>query len=98
MGTLVLGYPTESIDLDDRTLSHLRGVILSKLRRNEKFALTYRPAKNPSGLCTIWLHPSTPMQFHFDGDGAEKLNPAWIDELARLASSGGGLRITPEPS
>lgn len=98
MGQLLYGSPPEVIEFDDRVLAHLDMVIIAKLRRDEKFTLTW---ENPSGDCersTIWLHPAIPLQFKFESRERQPLNKAWLEELMNTANTGAGLRIVPEPA
>ena len=41
MGKLIYNSSTREIEIDDRTLAHLRVAILNKLRRSESFAMTW---------------------------------------------------------
>ena len=40
MGTLIYGGTSE-IDIEDRTLAHMQLAIITKLRRNEQFLLSW---------------------------------------------------------
>jgi hypothetical protein len=94
MGRFIYGAG-DAIELDDRTLAHLRIVVMNKLRRGESFMFDARV--HDVGRRTFWLSPAVPVQFHFSGGRAPRLNRAWIDALMKVASSAGGLTITPEP-
>lgn len=96
MGTLIYGSPGFSIDLDDRVLAHLRVVLLAKLRREEKFSMSWDDAVTGKSH-TIWLHPAIPLQFEIGTTSGMALNRAWVDQLTSLANSGAGLRLVPEP-
>ena len=100
MGKLLYGLPPVEIDATDRELAHLRVVIVTKLRRGEMFAFAVdgRIEGAGPGRRVLWLHPSIPLQFQFEGTAEEKLNREWLEELMSLANSGGNLRLTPEPS
>ena len=99
MGHLLYGRPPEKIEIDDRTLAHVRVVMLAKLRRNEAFAFNYeRDIASGGGWATIWVHPTIPLQFEFLGSRAPSLNRSWLDALIVSANSVDGLRITEEPS
>ncbi len=97
MGKFIYGATAVSVDLDDRVLAHLRVAIMTKLRRNESFMFDI-DVGGGNGRRTFWIHPSVPIQFHFFGSRAPRLNRAWIEEMVRLASSTTGLVIPPEPS
>ena len=95
MGMLSYGSPPAHIELDDRVLAHLQTVVTSKLRREEKFTLSWQ--NGDGGHSTIWLHPSIPLRFDFVCDTSTPLNHAWLEALMVSANSNGGLHIVPEP-
>ena len=98
MGYLMYGRPAEEIEIDDRTLTHLKIVILAKLRRNETFAFSFEhDVSEGSGRSTIWLHPSIPLQFNFVGSRQPSINKPWLEALVVAANSVDGLRMIPEP-
>ena len=97
MGKLKYGLVSEVV-FDDRPLAHLQIVIAAKLRRGESFNFSWqKPAELGSGRTTIWVHPSIPLVYEFDGSRAPVLNRAWIDALMVTANSGAGLHLVPEP-
>ena len=85
------------LDIDDRTLAHVRAAVMAKLRRGEKFTFSWQvPAEQGSGRNTIWIHPAIPLRFQFRvAPGA--LNAAWVEQLLVAAHSTGGLVLVPEP-
>lgn len=95
MGKLVYGTAFTSIGVDDRTLAHLRVVITTKLQRGEPFMLD-AGSLGAGNRSAFWIHPAVPVQFQFAGEAPE-LNPAWIDEMLRLAGRTGRLSVPPEP-
>lgn len=98
MGTLFYGDARVAIPVDDRALSHLRFVVLTKFRRGESFGFSW--AKTPSegsGRSTVWLHPSIPVQFEFEGSRSPSLNRLWLESLTQQAATSGGLTLTEEP-
>lgn len=98
MGYLMYGRPAEEIEIDDRTLAHLKMVILAKLRRSETFAFSFEyDVSQGSGRSTIWMHPSIPLQFNFVGSRQPAINRAWLEALVAASNSVDGLRILPEP-
>ena len=93
------GRPAEDIEIDDRTLAHLKIVILAKLRRGETFAFSFEhDVSAGSGRSTIWLHPAIPLQFNFVGSRQPAINREWLEALVVTANSVDGLRILPEPT
>ncbi|MWV47920.1 ATP-dependent DNA ligase [Rathayibacter sp. VKM Ac-2803] len=99
MGALLYGTPATSHDIDDRALAHLQIVMVNKFRRNEAFAFQLDASSaHGTGRQTIWLHPSIPLQFSFNGSRMPAINPEWVRALMDEANSGRGLRILPEPA
>ncbi|MFF2495521.1 hypothetical protein [Agromyces sp. NPDC058064] len=97
MGTLYYGDSQTPIGIEDRTLSHLKVALVTKLRRGESFTLSWQhPDDQPRGRSTIWLHPSIPVRFVFDEPERPELNAQWINELMQSANSTGGVQLTPE--
>lgn len=85
----------EPIEIDDRTLAHLRIVLMTKLRRNESFMMLLR---TPGGSERwYWIEPSIPIQMQFWGGRPPTINPHWVEVLMRAANSSDGLRLLPEP-
>lgn len=97
MGNIFYGTTPEPIEIDDRTLAHLKVVIATKLRRNESFTLSWQhPDSAAPGRSTLWLHPSIPLRFTFDDPTAPELSQRWLQELSTSASSSGGILLTEE--
>lgn len=98
MGFLLYGLPAEAIEIDDRTLAHIKIVMLAKLRRDESFAFSFEyDLSEGSGRSTVWVHPTIPMQFKFLGSRQPMINRAWLEALIVSANSVDGLRLIPEP-
>lgn len=98
MGKLIYGSGQSEIDIEDRTLAHLKVVMITKLRRDESFALNWgNEANSGSGRSTIWVHPAMALEFMFHGGRKPALNRDWIDVLMQAANSAGGLQMIPEP-
>ena len=96
MGRFIYDAPANSIDIDDRTLAHLRIVVMNKLRRSESFMFDV-DAGEGNGRRSFWIDSSIPLQFHFHGSRQPRINRAWIEELMQAASGPNGLAIVPEP-
>ncbi|MFP3466583.1 ATP-dependent DNA ligase [Leifsonia sp. SIMBA_070] len=91
MGYMMYDSSTQ-ISFDDRVLAHLEVVIVSKLRRKESFALSWREApENGDGRTTIWIDPSIPLRFRYNGSRPPGLDREWIERLAASAASSSGL-------
>ena|ERR1700712_2757170 len=97
MGTLIYGPASNTIAIDDRDLAHLHVVMLAKLRRGEAFAFNWdRATETGIGRNIVWVHPSTYLEFVFDGPPQIPLNRAWIDALMKRANSTTGLELVTE--
>jgi hypothetical protein len=97
LGTLYYGDARHPIAIDDRSLAHVKVVIINKLRRNESFSFSWAHADR-NGRSTIWLSPSISLHFEFEGGRAPALNRQWLEELAQVASSTAGLVLSDEPA
>lgn len=98
MGKLIYGLPSTEIEFEDRLLSHLKVVIFAKLRRNDRFSLSWSHGSGSGGgRSSIWLDSAIPLQFKFSGNREPTINRAWIDSLLVAANSASGLSIMPEP-
>jgi hypothetical protein len=98
MGTLQYDHSTVEIPMDDRTLAHVRVVVMAKLRRHESFALTWEDAAGASGgWHSVWIHPAASMHFSFVGGRSPRINALWVQQLMDSANSAGGLALTREP-
>lgn len=93
MGKLHYGHG-QTFAFDDRTLAHLRSVIVVKLTLQESVVFTWDDAGQRR---TIWLHPSIPVTFEFDSTDNQDINHRWLEQLTGLANGRGGLVLTPEP-
>ncbi len=90
MGTLRYANVEAPIEIDDDVLVHLRAVTVTKLRRNESFALTIPLSGDTSE--TFWIHPSIPIQFVVTEDIA--LHRPLLAEMMDASNSALGLDLT----
>jgi hypothetical protein len=97
MGRFIYDTLNNSIDIEDRTLAHLRIVIMNKLRRSESFMFTVDLDSEGISRRSFWMHPSVPLQFAFHGSREPRLNRLWIEALMTSASSPNGLFVVSEP-
>ncbi|KAA9132344.1 DUF7882 family protein [Microbacterium caowuchunii] len=97
MGQLLYDAGSQSFDIDDRTLAHLRVVFMNKLRRSEPF-LFHLPDPHGMGMRSLWIHPAVALVFTFYGSRSPVLNREWIDELMTEANGPNGLTLSPEPA
>lgn len=97
MGTIVYGAERR-IHVDDRTLAHIKSVVVTKLRRQESFTLSCLQVQGePGSRISLWIHPSIPLQFEFDTADRHELNREWLTNLMVSANASGDLRIEDEP-
>ncbi len=98
MGKLIYGQGRREVEIEDRTLAHLKAVILIKLRRGESFAMSWpHGLDSGSGRSTIWMNPTIPVEFVFSGNRVATPNRMWIELLLRSANAPEGLQMIPEP-
>lgn len=97
MGRFIYDTIGNSVEIEDRTLAHLRVVIMNKLRRSESFMFTVELDSEGITRRSFWMSPSIPMQFAFHGKREPKLNRLWVERLMSAASSPNGLFVVPEP-
>lgn len=92
-----LSYGQWTFDFEDRLLTHLQIVIVSKFRRGDSFPMSWVNAVAVgSGRSSVWLTPSVPVFFAFDGDEVPQVDRAWLARLTESASSTTGLVIRDE--
>lgn len=97
MGRFIYDTLGNAVDIDDRTLAHLRIVVMNKLRRSESFMFDVEVGDG-SGRRSFWMHPSVPLQFQFFGSRNPNINRLWIEELMLAAGGPNGLTLAPEPT
>ena len=85
MGRFIYDTTGNSVDIEDRTLAHLRIVVMNKLRRAEPFMFDVEMGDG-SGRRSFWMSPSVPIQFHFFGSRTPRINREWVEELMLVAS------------
>lgn len=97
MGTLFYGGSATPIHIDDRALTHLKVVIIAKLRRHESFTVSWlQPDAQPPGRSTIWVHPAISLRFVFDDPEPSLLDRELLTTLANSAQSSGGILLATE--
>lgn len=97
MGTFIYGNSLE-LEIEDRTLEHLRFVIFQKLRGQESFSLTWQPPGTPERpkSVSMWIGPGIPLRFELDDNAAVEISREWVESLMRMSYSARGLWITSE--
>jgi hypothetical protein len=97
LGQFFYGSNGREVQIDDRLLTHLKIVILSKLRRGESFAFTWTlEPSHGEGRGTVWLSPGVEVEFRFAGSREAGVNRAWIQALNATAERG-ELVVVSEP-
>jgi len=96
MGSFIYDATANAVEIEDRTLAHLRVVVMNKLRRSEPFMLEL-DMHDGSGHRSYWIHQGVPLQFRFFTNRPVSLNRFWIEALMECASGPNGLTIVPEP-
>jgi len=94
MGRLTYTGIENNFEIEERTLAHLRLVIMNKLRRDESFMM-HLP--HGDGIRSVWVDASMPIMLTFHGSKNPTINPAWIEALMASASSPHGLQLVREP-
>ncbi|MDQ1137493.1 hypothetical protein QE410_002292 [Microbacterium sp. SORGH_AS 1204] len=93
MGHLFYGTSTESIQIPDRLLAHIKVVVTTKLRRSESFTLSWAHVDGAPGRSTLWLQPAIPLRFVFDSTEPEALSSSTLKSMADMANSSAGLTV-----
>lgn len=92
MGRLRYDGTSDPILIEDRILAHLKIVIATKLRRQESFMMTWRPATDGvDKRATVWIHPAIPLQFGFDSASPPSVDPQLIAEMMKSLNATGEL-------
>ncbi len=92
-----ISYDGLTVQVDDRTLTHLQIVIVKKLQRGDAFLMSWKDSVDVgSGRSSIWLHPYVLVHFKFDGSRVPSINERWLAELTESANSSRGLIVTAE--
>ncbi len=97
MGQLRYDSYSDPIAIDDVELAQLKVVIGTKLRRQESFMMTWSPADPDSDtprVCSAWIHPAIPLQFHFYVDPIPPVDAARVTQLMARLNATGDLHLT----
>lgn len=94
MGTPYYGAARTPIKMDDRVLAHVKVLVVSKLRRNEPFLLSWvESAENGHGRASVWIHAGADLVFRFDGSRQADLDKELLDSMSSEALGPTGLRV-----
>ncbi len=96
MGKLIYSTSRE-YEFDDRTLSHVKIALVTKLRRHESFLLNWEiPLEQGGGRMSLWISREIPLAFVFSGSRPPALNERWMEALLRTSQRTGGMVIMSE--
>jgi len=96
MGRLIYGNAQE-YEFDDRTLSHVKIAVVTKLRRHESFLLNWQvPSDQGGGRISLWISREVPLAFVFTQTAPPKLNDRWMEALMQTSQRTGGMVILAE--
>lgn len=96
MGKLLYGNGQE-YEFDDRTLSHVKIALVTKLRRHESFLLNWQiPPELGGGRMSLWISREIPMAFVFAGSRPPTLNERWMEALLHSSQRTGGMVVMTE--
>lgn len=94
MGSLFYGASRLEIKVDDTTLAMMQRIIVSKMRRNEPFAITWDDDDSiGDGLSSVWVAPTTELHFKFESGTFPAIDPAELDRMSQQSSTPSGLRL-----
>ncbi|WP_203581196.1 DUF7882 family protein [Microbacterium hibisci] len=92
MAYLYYGADPRPAEIPDHVLAHVKVVAATKLRRGECFMLTWRHGDGgEDGRTSVWMQPSIPLRFVFDGPEPEALDRQYLRDLADEAMSSRGI-------
>lgn len=94
---LIYGASRESYEFDERTLSHVKIAIITKLRRHESFLVTWDvPVEQGSGRISLWMSREIPLAFEFRESSPPSLNQRWMEALLLSSQRTGGMVLMRE--
>jgi hypothetical protein len=94
-----LRHHDERFELDDRLLARLQIVVGSELPRSGSFLLSRVAATDVgSGRHAVWIETGARIPHHLLRQPTAGINRQWVEELATVANSTGGLVLMDEPA
>lgn len=92
-----LHYGAFSYTFDDRVLAHIQMVVGIKLRRGERFFISWRASHAVGdGRHSIWIDNGVPIHFEYFGSRPPAINREMIETMVTMAGSSSGLHIGEE--
>ena len=87
------------IEIEDRALTHIQLVMMTKLRRGEPMPFSWKEdASVGGGPATRPVHANANTPFQFYGSRPPGINRRRVDALAYTANTTNGLYLVPEPT
>ncbi|MEJ6489590.1 hypothetical protein PQI23_07635 [Leucobacter sp. USCH14] len=87
-----LKHGGQDYEFEDRLLAHLQFVIGQKLKKHERFFLSWHKSHDQGdGRVSVWISPYMTVGFHFSGSRDPELSKVWILALNALANTPRGL-------
>jgi hypothetical protein len=87
-------FDGETVDFDDRVLTHLHVVVMQKFRRGECLLMSWVDDRAiGGGRSAVWLTPTVPIRFEFGGTRVPPIDRSWLRRLAVAADSAEGLVV-----
>lgn len=88
-------YGADSYDIDDRTLVHVQTVVAQKLRRRERFMLTFETVlRGASVTCSVWMSDAADLSFSYSGSREARMDQDLLKEMMHASYSATGLNLT----
>jgi hypothetical protein len=88
-------FAGESVDFEDRVLTHLHVVVMQKFRRGEPLLMSWVDDRAiGGGRSAIWLTPTEPIRFEFACVRVPPIDRSWLHRLAAAADSAEGLVVS----
>ncbi len=98
MAMFTYGPAATTVEVDDRQLAHLQYIIAQRFRRQESLLLTFLVDRGgQQRRRTVWLSPSSALEFDYDAAVTAKLNREWLEELMQQSYSVAGVVLSEEP-
>ncbi|MFP3465839.1 hypothetical protein [Leifsonia sp. SIMBA_070] len=97
MARLIYGHAAQEYEFDERTLSHVKIAVVTKLRRHESFLLNWQiPVDLGGGRVSLWISREVPMAFVFSRPAPPRLNERWLEVLLQSSQRTGGMVVVSE--
>ena len=93
----LLHYGEARFAFDDRSLAHLQIVVSTKLRRAERFFLSWnQSSESGDERIAVWIDNGVQIYFQYSSTDQPSINRRWIEEMLDQANSSAGVHLTQE--